>query len=149
MAFCDTQAPVTSEIFISLLYAVLHWRVLPNFVRKRRCTVTIVCLRACSSTQNAFSARVAILTHPAPLAATDVSKHPLHVVQWNLSVMTTYGATKNRPTYTGGQLTENRIFYMTTYIHSYNNYPTRIIILHTSTDQLWFIMFMLFVKSNL
>jgi hypothetical protein len=42
-----------------------------------------------------------------------------------------YGATKNRPTYTGGLLIENHIFYMTTYIHSYNNYPNRIIILHT------------------
>jgi hypothetical protein len=28
---------------------------------------------------------------------------------------TTYGATKHRPTYTGGQLIENHIFYMTTY----------------------------------
>jgi hypothetical protein len=39
---------------------------------------------------------------------------------------------------------------MTTYIHSYNNYPNRIIALHTSTDHLWFTMFyVLFVKSSL
>jgi hypothetical protein len=48
----------------------------------------------------------------------------------------TYGATKNLPTYTGGQLIENHIFCMTTYIHSYNNYPNSIIILHISTDRL-------------
>jgi hypothetical protein len=51
----------------------------PNLVRKRRCTVTIDCFRAHSSTQNAFSARVAIFTQPAPLAATDVTKHPRQV----------------------------------------------------------------------
>jgi hypothetical protein len=52
------------------------------------------------------------------------------------TVKSVYGATKNHPTYTGGQLIENLIFYMTTYIHSYNNYPNRIIVLHTSTDHL-------------
>jgi hypothetical protein len=65
----------------------------------------------------------------------------ISIIQWKLSMLATYGATKNRPTYTGGQLTENHIFYMTTYIHLYNNYPNRIIILRTSTDHLWFTMF--------
>jgi hypothetical protein len=51
----------------------------PNLVRKRRCTVTIDYVQAYSSTQSAFSARVAIFTQPAPLAATDVTKHPRHV----------------------------------------------------------------------
>jgi hypothetical protein len=50
-----------------------------NLVRKRRFTVTIDCVRANSSTQNAFSARVAIFTQPAPLAATDVIKHLLQI----------------------------------------------------------------------
>jgi hypothetical protein len=71
--------------------------------------------------------------------------------QWNLSMLVTYGATKNRRTYTGGQFIENHIFDMTTYIyiHSYNNYSNIIIILHTSTDHLWFTMsYVLFVKSN-
>jgi hypothetical protein len=44
-----------------------------NLVRKRRCTVTIDCVRANSSTQNAFSAQY------TPLAATDVTKHSRHV----------------------------------------------------------------------
>jgi hypothetical protein len=48
-------------------------------------------------------------------------------------MLATYGATTNRQTYTGGQLIEN-IFYMTAYIHSYNNYPNRIIVLHKSID---------------
>jgi hypothetical protein len=51
----------------------------PNLVRKRRCTITIDCVRVYSSTQNAFSARVAIFTQPALLAAIDVTKHPRHV----------------------------------------------------------------------
>jgi hypothetical protein len=64
-------------------------------------------------------------------------------------MLATYGDTKNRPTYTGGQLIENHIFYMTTYIHSYNKYLNRIIIVHTSTDHLWLTMFyVLFVESN-
>jgi hypothetical protein len=41
-------------------------------VRKRRCTVTIDCVRAFWSTHDAFCARVAIFTQPAPLAAIDV-----------------------------------------------------------------------------
>jgi hypothetical protein len=48
-------------------------------VRKRRCTATIDFVRAYSSTRNAFFASVAIFTQPAPLAATDVTKHPRHV----------------------------------------------------------------------
>jgi hypothetical protein len=32
-------------------------------------------------------------------------------------MLTTYGTTKHRSTYTGGQLIENHIFYMTTYIY--------------------------------
>jgi hypothetical protein len=51
----------------------------PNLVRKRRCTVTIACVREYSSTQNSFSARVAIFTQPALLAATDVTKYPRNV----------------------------------------------------------------------
>jgi hypothetical protein len=49
------------------------------------------------------------------------------------------------------QLIENNIFHMTIYIYiyiySYNNYPNRIIIFHTPTDQMWFTMFyVLFVN---
>jgi hypothetical protein len=59
----------------------------PNFVRKRRCAVTIGYVRAYSSTKNAFSARVAIFTQPTPLTATAVTKHPCHVKQtWRVSL---------------------------------------------------------------
>jgi hypothetical protein len=51
----------------------------PNLVLKRRCIVLIDCFRAYWNTKNAFSARVAIFTQPAPLAATDVTKHPRQV----------------------------------------------------------------------
>jgi hypothetical protein len=51
----------------------------PKLARKRRCNVTIDCLQAHSQKQNTFSARVAIFTQPAPLVATDVTKHPRHV----------------------------------------------------------------------
>jgi hypothetical protein len=61
----------------------------PNLVRKRRCIVTIDYVRSYSSMQNAFSARVAIFTQPAPLAATDVTKHPQHV-QTNLESFSFY-----------------------------------------------------------
>jgi hypothetical protein len=61
----------------------------PNLVRKRRFTITINCVQAYSSTQNAFSARVTIFTQPAPLAATDVTKHPRHV-QTNLESFSFY-----------------------------------------------------------
>jgi hypothetical protein len=61
----------------------------PNFVRKRRCTVTIDCFRAYSSTQSVFSARVAIFTQPASLEATDVTKHPRQV-QTNLESFSFY-----------------------------------------------------------
>jgi hypothetical protein len=56
----------------------------PNLVRKRRCTVTIDSVRVYSSTQNAFSARVAIFTQPAPLSATDVTKHRRHIQTWGV-----------------------------------------------------------------
>jgi hypothetical protein len=78
-AFCATQAPVTLQFFIQLLYAVLRRRVLSELGSKTSLIVTIDCVQAYSSTQNAFSARVAIFTQPAPLAATDVTKHPRHV----------------------------------------------------------------------
>jgi hypothetical protein len=52
--------------------------------RKRRCTFMMNCVWAFSSMQNAFSARVAIFTQPAPLAATDVTKHPRYIQQTNL-----------------------------------------------------------------
>jgi hypothetical protein len=55
-------------------------------VRKRSCAVTINCVRAYSSTQNVFFVRVAIFTQPAPLAATDVTKHPRHVQTWRVSL---------------------------------------------------------------
>jgi hypothetical protein len=58
----------------------------PHLVRKRRCTVTIDYVGAYSSTQNAFSARVAIFTQPAPLVATDVTKRPRHVQTWRVSL---------------------------------------------------------------
>jgi hypothetical protein len=45
--------------------------------------VTIDCVQAYSRMQNAFSARVAIFTQPAPLAAIDVIKHARHL-QTNL-----------------------------------------------------------------
>jgi hypothetical protein len=61
----------------------------PNLVRKRRCTVTIDCVWAYSSTKNAFSARVAIFTQHAPLAASDITKHPRHV-QTNLESFSLY-----------------------------------------------------------
>jgi hypothetical protein len=61
----------------------------PNLARNRRCAVTIDCVRAYSNTQNAFSARVAIFTQPAPLAATDVTKHSRHV-QKNLESFSFY-----------------------------------------------------------
>jgi hypothetical protein len=37
------------------------------------------------------------------------------LVQWNLSILATYGVTKNRPTYTGGELIENHISYIYIY----------------------------------
>jgi hypothetical protein len=61
----------------------------PKLVRKRRCAVTTDCVRAHSSTQNAFSARVAIFTQPAPLACTDVTTHQRHV-QTNLESFSFY-----------------------------------------------------------
>jgi hypothetical protein len=72
----------------SYLWFILFFtgRSFPNLVRKCRCTVTIDCVRAYSSTQHTFSARVAIFTQPAPLAATDVTKHPRHVQTWRVSV---------------------------------------------------------------
>jgi hypothetical protein len=57
----------------------------PNMVQNRRCTVTIDYVRTYSSTQNAFSARVAIFTQPAPLAATNATKHPRQVQIWRVS----------------------------------------------------------------
>jgi hypothetical protein len=58
-------------------------------VRKRRCSFTINCVRAYSSTQNAFPTCVAIFTQPEPLAATDVTKHPRQV-QTNLESSSFY-----------------------------------------------------------
>jgi hypothetical protein len=55
-------------------------------------------------------------------------------VQWNLSMLATYGVTKKWPT-------DRKSYFLYAYIYrlySYNNYPNRIIILHTSTDNLWF-----------
>jgi hypothetical protein len=61
-------------------------RSFPNLVRKRRCSATIDYVREYWSTQTAFSARVAILTQPAPLAATDVTKNPRQVQTWRVSL---------------------------------------------------------------
>jgi hypothetical protein len=82
---CDTQAPVTLKFFIPLLYAVLHRRVLSKLGSKTSLHRHDV--RAYSSTQNDFSVRVAIFTQSAPLAATDVTKHPRQVqTTWTVSL---------------------------------------------------------------
>jgi hypothetical protein len=84
-AFSDTQEPVTLEFFIPLLYAVLHRWVLSKLGLK----TSLHCHDRLFRHTQECSARVAILTQPAPPAATDITKHPRHV-QTNLESSSFY-----------------------------------------------------------
>jgi hypothetical protein len=88
-AFCDTQAPVTLEMFIPLLYAVLRRRVLSELWFENVAAPSRSAVFGHTQERKMPSARVAIFTQPAPLSATYVTKHSRHV-QTNLESFSFY-----------------------------------------------------------